>query len=115
NRNLAIPMFIHFLNNYLLALFAVEASQVLPLFAAAYLPVTVVLLIVTRGSMRETGLRQGSASAGTQGGLPGRTAASPQRSQCGGDAVGLLGVRIAARNTDRRCIDLRCQAVCARH
>lgn len=71
NRNLAIPMFIHFLNNYLLALFAVEASQVLPLFAAAYLPVTVVLLIVTRDSMREKGVRQEPSSAGRQGGRPG--------------------------------------------
>src|SRR5699024_4243976 len=69
NRNLAIPMFIHFLNNYLLALFAVEASQVLPLFAAAYLLDTVALLIVTRDSMREKRLRQESTSAGTQGGL----------------------------------------------
>lgn len=71
NRNLAIPMFIHFLNNYLLALFAVEASQVLPLFAAAYLVVTVGLLIVTRDSMREKRLRQEPTSAGTQGGAPG--------------------------------------------
>lgn len=57
SRNLTIPILIHFLNNYLLGLFTVDVKTTLPVFAAAYVIVTGVVLMLYKPNASKRSLR----------------------------------------------------------